>query len=140
MLTELCAEVKNYFVKEIYDGYYHIVDGIIEPLEFLQDGQYFRIVGSVFNDGVHKYPYAELEDEEFYGSIWALAIPKDFVLLSESIEKWNKENEKNILSVYTSESFGGYSYTKGTNSSGGVASWQENFASSLRKYRRLILP
>lgn len=59
MLTELCAEIRNYFLRDprrdIHVGNFVISGGSIEPLSFLQDGQYFRIVGSVFNDGVHQY-------------------------------------------------------------------------------------
>ena len=56
MLTELCAELRNYF--EVpngrHFGKFTISGGSIAPLDFLQEGQYFRIVGSVFNDGVYK--------------------------------------------------------------------------------------
>ena len=63
MLTEVCAEIRNYFVKNIYEGTFEIVGGKITPLDFLQEGQYFRIVGSVFNDGVHQSSTSSLVDE-----------------------------------------------------------------------------
>ena len=70
MLAELCAELKNYFLRnqseDIHNGLFTISDGSID-LPFLLDGQYFRIVGSVMNDGVYQYPVSELADETFPG-------------------------------------------------------------------------
>lgn len=145
MLTELCAELKNYFLrdaaKDIYYNTFTIADGSMESLPFLQDGQYFRIVGSVFNDGVYQYPAAGLVDETFKGSIWAMAVPPAVVALAAEIDAWNIKNADVLASPFTSESFGGYSYTKsagGTNGNGGGAySWQNQFASRLSKWRRL---
>lgn len=90
MLTEICAKLHNYFLvpNGIHKGEYKIEGGKITPLDFLQEGQYFRIVGSVFNDGVHRYAEADLDltDEAFSGAIWALAIPPKLVDLSREIK------------------------------------------------------
>ena len=134
MLEKMCAECRNYFVKDIRFGTFKIESGAIEPLDFLQEGQYFRIVDSVFNDGVYKYPATELKDETFYGAIWAMSVPPSFIALASNIEDWQKKDGK--PSAYTSESFGGYSYTKATNAKGQVATWKEVFASQLNQYRR----
>ena len=136
MLTELCAELRNYFVVEIHNGQYTINGGEIAPLDFLQEGQYFRIVGSVFNDGVHQYPATGLTDESFCGSVWAMAVPPSVVALADEIEKYNESDEAKP-SAYTSESFGGYSYTKATDNNGVPLSWQKVFASRLKPYRRI---
>lgn len=141
MLTEICAELKNYFLKnrenDIHNGTYTVADGGIE-LDFLQSGQYFRIVGSVFNDGVHQYPASDLTDETFDGSIWAMYVPKHIVDLSEEIEAWVTENADVINSPYSSESFGGYSYSKATGDSV-TATWQGQFRNRLDPYRRLFV-
>ena len=139
MLTELCTELRNYF--EVpngrHFGKFEISGGSIAPLDFLQEGQYFRIVGSVFNDGVYKYPITgELQDETFDGAIWEMAVPNDFVLLCEEISKW-KEQESSKPSPYVSESFGGYSYTKATNSKGMTATWKDAFLERLNRYRKV---
>ena len=143
MLTELCAELKNYFLRDrnadIHYGEYEISGGSID-LPFLLDGQYFRIVGSVLNDGVYKYPVLELTDETFTGAVWAMAVPPSVVALAADIEAWNVKNAEALASPYTSESFGGYSYTKAT--AGGVGTsgaftWRDQFASRLNKWRRL---
>ena len=142
MLTELCAELKNYFLRDrnadIHYGEYTISGGSID-LPFLLDGQYFRIVGSVLNDGVYQYPADGLTDEEFTGAVWAMAVPPSVVALAADIEEWNAKNAETLASPYTSESFGGYSYTKasGNSESGGAYSWKDQFASRLSKWRRL---
>lgn len=142
MLTELCAELKNYFLRDreddIHSGTYTISSGSIEPLDFLQDGQYFRIAGSVFNDGVHQYPSNDLADEVFTGTVWAMAVPPAVIALSEEIDEWNTANAEVINSPYQSESFGGYSYNKGNSTSGsGGYTWKDQFAPRLAKWRRL---
>lgn len=137
MLTEVCAELRNYFVKDIHNGTFEIVGGKITPLDFIQENQYFRIVGSVFNDGVYKYTAdLVLTDEIFSGSVWAMAVPPSVVALAEEIKKYNESDEAKP-SAYTSESFGGYSYSKATDSNGVPLTWQKVFASRLNKYRRI---
>ena len=138
MLTEICAELRNYF--EVpngrHFGTFEISGGNIAPLDFLQEGQYFRIVGSVFNDGVYQYPAASLTDEVFEGAVWAMAVPPTLIALSAEIEAYN-ESDAGKVSPYTSESFGGYSYTKATDATGAPIGWQKAFASRLNKYRKL---
>lgn len=142
MLTELCAELKNYFLRnreaDIHYGEYTISGGSID-LPFLLNGQYFRIVGSLLNDGVYQYPADGLADEVFTGAVWAMAVPPYVVDLAAEIDAWNAANATALASPYTSESFGGYSYTKasGNSESGGAYSWKDQFASRLSKWRRL---
>ena len=139
MLTELCAELRNYF--EVpngrHFGKFTISGGSIAPLDFLQEGQYFRIIGSVFNDGVHQYPASDLTDEVFHGAVWAMALPPSLIALTAEIEEYNK-SDAGKPSPYSSESFGGYSYQKFTDGNGGDGSrWQKAFASRLSKWRKL---
>lgn len=136
MLTELCAEVRNYFVSEIHNGNFTIEGGNIAPLSFLKEGQYFRIVGSALNDGVYKYPTSDLADESFEGAVWAMNVPPSFIALADKIKAFN-ESEAGKLSAYTSESFGGYTYSRATNGKGGVATWHTVFGDDLKKYRRI---
>lgn len=137
MLTEVCAELRNYFVKDIHNGTFEIVGGKITPLDFIQENQYFRIVGSVFNDGVYKNTAdLVLTDEIFSGSVWAMAVPPSVVALAEEIKKYNESDEAKP-SAYTSESFGGYSYSKATDENGAPMGWKKVFANRLNKYRRI---
>ena len=138
ILAEICAELRNWFVvpNGVHIQTYTISGGSIAPLDFLQEGQYFRIVGSVFNDGVYQYPATSLTDEVFEGAVWAMAVPPTLIALSAEIEEY-KESDAGKTSPYTAESFGGYSYTKATDASGAPISWQKAFASRLNKWRRL---
>ena len=139
MLTEICAELRNWFVVPdgVHIGTYTISGGSIAPHDFLQEGQHFRIVGAVFNDGVYQYPATTLTDEVFEGAVWAMAVPPTLVALSAEIEEYNK-SDAGKPSPYASESFGGYSYTKFTDGNGGDGSrWQSVFKDRLRKWRKL---
>ena len=138
MLTEICAEIRNYF--EVpngrHFGTFTISGGSIAPLDFLQEGQYFRIVGSVFNDGVYQYP-AELKDEVFEGAVWAMAVPPTLIALAAEIKAYN-DSDAGKPSPYFSESFGGYTYQKFSSGVGADASaWQRVFASKLNQWRKL---
>lgn len=138
MLTEICAELRNYF--EVpngrHFGKFEISGGSIAPLDFLQEGQYFRIIGSVFNDGVYQYPATSLTDEVFEGAVWAMALPPSIIALSAEIEEYNK-SDAGKASPYASESFGGYSYTKATDANGAPIGWKKAFASRLNQWRKL---
>lgn len=147
MLTELCNELNNWFDKDRIFGTFKIVDGeLTEMSDILQDDQYFRIVGSVFNDGVYKYPAVNLKDEEFEGAVWAMTVPPSVIALAEEIEDWQNKyggTDSQAMSPFQSESFGGYSYTKksGSSSNSGantkLGTWQGAFAVKLNRYRRL---
>lgn len=137
-LTELCKELNNWFDMKRHFGEFTIEDGVlIDDLGLLND-QYFRIVGSVFNDGVHQYPVDGLKDEVFDGAIWAMAVPPEVIALCDAITAWENEYGDVILRPYTSESFGGYSYTRGSTSSGADASngFRDAFASELNRWRK----
>lgn len=144
MLTEICAELKNWFIKDeqdIHEGTFTVDGADIAPLDFLQDGQYFRIVGSVFNDGVHKKDSSlNLVSETFDGAIWAMRLPKAVIDLDGKIKDWIDKYGEAADSPYNSESFGGYSYTKGGSSGASGASgngWKHSFAGELNKWRKI---
>ena len=139
MLEQVLMHLKNWFLVPggIHEGTYTIEDGGI-TLPFLANGQYFRIVGSVFNDGLHQYPASDLKAETFEGTVWALAVPQAVIDLALEIEAWQKKNGDASVSPYQSESFGGYSYSKATDSaSGGAVTWQSAFRSRLNAWRKL---
>lgn len=132
MIDEICASLHNYFAVDIVPGEYTVNDGEI-TLPFLAAGQFFRVVGSIFCDGVYRCGDKLPADETFDGAIWALAIPPAFEAVAAEIEEWKQKNAEVINSPYQSESFGGYSYTKGSDS----ASWQGVFAKRLNRWRKL---
>lgn len=149
MLTEICQYLKNWFDRDQskFYGKFRILNGIIESYNDgdmgMIDGQYFRIIGSLLNDGVYQYPTQELQDETFEGAVWFMAIPPAVIALSEDINSWQTKYggaESTALSPFQSESFGGYSYSKGGNTStnGGNGGWQSAFASRLNPWRKVI--
>lgn len=133
MLETVLMYLNNWFVVGRYDDTYTIEDGKL-TLPFLAIGQYFRVFGSLFNDGLHQYPAADLMDETFDGTIWALAVPKAVISLSEEISAWNEKN--GAAGPYSSESFGGYSYTRATKSNGQAVGWQDVFAAQLSPWKK----
>lgn len=136
MLETVLQNLNNWFLVPdgVHAGEFTVQGGQI-TLPFLQTGQYFRVVGSVFNDGLHQYPVADLTDETFTGSVWALAVPKAVIELAEEIDAWQTKNGD--PGPFTSESFGGYSYSKATNASGMAVGWQDVFKSRLNDWRRI---
>lgn len=137
MLEELMRECRNWFVTQngVHLGEFSIKGGSI-ALPFLRAGQYFRIVGSVMNDGVYQYGNCSLRDETFDGAVWAMAVPAEFMRLEEEIKTWRTQYENAANSPFQSESFAGYSYTKSSangDSGGSVTGWQGVFASRLNK-------
>lgn len=143
LLDEICDTIHNFFVKEIHEGSFTIANGTME-VDFLQENQYFRIVGSVFNDGVWKYPADDMVDESFSGVIWAMGVPPSLIALLSEIKAWINQYggaNSSLNSPFTSESFNNYSYSKasGTNADGSYApiSWQNIFAKRLDRWRKL---
>ena len=138
MLEQVLRHLNNWFLVEIHEGTFTVENGSI-ALPFLQTNQYFRICGSVFNDGLHKYPAVDLTDETFTGTVWALAVPKAVITLAEDIAAWEERNGEAVASPYQSESFGGYSYTKRSagSDSGTLNGWQNAFRGRLNDWRKL---
>lgn len=146
-LTEVCANIKNYFLRDIYKGTFTLESGTA-PLSDLLEGQYFRITGSALNDGVFQNTtedLANLRPEEFTGEIWTMGVSRDFEELCNDISAWREKNEaadSANMSPFSSESFGGYSYSKGSSGSSGGGSgvtWQDQFRARLNTYRRISL-
>lgn len=136
MLDEILAEIRNYFIVNVHSGKFEVIGGNLSPLDFLKDGQYFKIHGSIFNDGVYRYPESGLVDETFSGEIWALAVPPTLIALVADIEEYEKKAKENV-SPFTSESFGGYSYTKATDGNGSPLTWKTVFAKKLNRWRKI---
>lgn len=136
MLDEILAYLKNYFVCDKRVGVFEITEGRLPLYDFLQQDQYFLISGSVFNNGVYCYSDdLSLKDETFNGVICSLAIPPDLLELASEIEEYIESDEAKP-SAYTSESFGGYSYTKATEN-GAAVSWQAVFRKRLKRWKKI---
>lgn len=140
-INDFCEEVNNYFEQTRIFGKFEITNGVIDLNKYdIQEGQYIRVVGSVFNDGVYQYlipPENELVDEKFDGTIWVMAVPSSVVTQIEEINQWEAMNQSTLNSPYQSESFGGYSYTlKAENAEGGL-NWRTHFRRKLDRWRKV---
>jgi len=141
MLEEILDFIHNYFVKEVYRGQFRIESGVL-VVDFLQNGQHYKIMGSVFNDGVHEYSEDTLHDETFFGEVWAMAVPQAILDIAKEAQDWVDEYGAIVDNPYQSESFGGYSYMKGAgnHAAGGASSqlsWRDKFGSRLNAYRKI---
>lgn len=154
MLEQVMRHVRNYFVQFNRTGSFSIVNNMLEPHDFLLDGQRFYITGSSLSDGVYTYhesgitndddnKVVDLPNESFMGIVFALAVPPDFIALAGEIGEWVGKFGEVVDSPYQSESVVGvYSYTKssgGTNSSTGGPTWQSTFKDRLSTYRKVSL-
>lgn len=152
LMTEICSNVRNYFaptskkddLSYIHHGDYTIKDSTISGTDFLLPNQYFRITGSVLNDGVYRNTpddLQSLEDETFKGAIWEMTVPKSFIELCRDIQKFNSKVDELCLidKGYASESFGGYSYSLSSNAPAYMTEWQKRIKSNLNSYRRLSI-
>lgn len=147
-MTDLCMELRNFFDrgKPKYFGNFEIVNGALKADKMsLVEGQYYRITGSLFNDGVHIFQSEEsLRDESFSGSVRAMAVPPDVIALVGEINNWLEKYEETINKPFSSETISGvYSYTKasggrrGDDGSSPNIAWQDVFATKLNKWRKI---
>ena len=135
MLEQVMRDIRNYFPVESHHGTFTIENGVISPLS-LHAGQYYMIEGSTLNDGVYKYGEPiEQPAETFTGYITVLAPPKAFLEIVSEIEAY--QAKYGDVTPYTSESFGGYSYTKASGSNGGSISWADAFGKRLNAWRKI---
>lgn len=154
MLTELCQYLKNWFELDRLSGKVTITDGNITVVSdsllyggsvpTIQPGQYIHIEGSVFNNGVYQYGEDSLTNETFEGTVWLMGIPQAVIDLDAEITAWRQKYEaisSPAMSPFNSESFKGYSYSKGTVSSGAGAEsalgWQNVFGPRLAPWRKI---
>lgn len=120
-------------VADVMRGEFVIEGGAVElPL---MNGQHYVISGSVFNDGVHVYPSDVLEDERFTGVIHALRLPKALLDIVAQMEE--EAGKTGVSNGFASESFGGYSYTRATDSKGRTLDMIRANADRLAPWRML---
>lgn len=146
VIEEVCQNLRNWFMKndgsDCLEGDFKIVSGVLylDGAIVPQTG-YFRIIGSLLNDGVYKGGTDHLTDEAFTGEVWFLHLPAAFLSLCNDISAWQTANGSAAsanMSPYASESFGGYSYSKSAGANGATAvSWQAQFASRLNAWRKI---
>ena len=146
MLTEFFQYLRNWFYgnEPRFDGDFTIADGQLNISEDIKLGQYYRIFGSTLNDGVYLHDGKEaLLNETFTGTVRLMAVPKEVSALIGEISAWQGKYggaDSEAMSPFASESFGGYSYSKGqsANVSGNSSSaWQSAYAARLSLWKKV---
>lgn len=146
MISEICGYLHNYFDRDMpsYEGVFTVTDSIVyEGGDMsLQNGQYFKIEGSVFNNGVWQYGVDTLTAETFTGTVQTMAVPPAFLQILSEIEAWQEKNsnlENPAMSPYTSESFNNYSYTKSAGDSDASLKpqWALKYGGRLSQWKKL---
>lgn len=146
ILEQVLNHIHNWFVYDQMDVRCVIEGGSLPASVSIPEGAWYRIQGSLFNDGLHRHPAPDLDDETFDGIITVCAIPNALLNVVDEIEDWLEHYQtamgKLQDSPYQSESFDGYSYSirgdlTAQNGSGGLTGWQAAFASRLNPWRKV---
>lgn len=141
-IEDICRELNNWFdVKRAFGDFEITEEGLTSFGLDVEVGQYYRIIGSIFNDGVYKVgEEATFVPEKFSGAVWAMAVPPAVIALCDEIDAYAEKYADQINSPFQSESFGGYSYSKASGSGNGnsnSADWRSVFGSRLNKWRKI---
>lgn len=152
-MTEVCDYIHNYFGMTRKDAKFTISCGTVNPEVELLEGQRFRIVGSVLNDGIYTYHAVSifddddvepvvLRDETFTGAIIGMAVPDTVLRIVADIREWMNKYGEAVNSPYQTENvIGVYSYTKVGSNAGTkvneIGSWQSKFRNRLNRWRKI---
>lgn len=146
-IFRVCSYLRNWFNanQPYYAGNITIDNGALQATYGLKTNQYFRIVGSTLNDGVHLYPVTTLNDETFSGMVQGMAIPPPVLDIMDKIEEWESKYanvSSASMSPFSSESISGvYSYSKSTGandtSKDKSGTWQGTFGAELAPWRKM---
>lgn len=136
-------QINNYFETGYRATSYRVECGKLRPSECFAPGMYVAITGSIYYSGVWQLGNglaligAEdgLPDETFYGRVWFLRPPVDFLKLCDEIDVFT---QKTPVGGLQSESFGEYSMTRASGQNGGILTWAEAFRDRLSPYRRMF--
>jgi len=144
VLEQVLGYIHNWFVRDSIDvNNCEVVDGHLPASIPIPNGVWYRIKGSYLNDGMHlKGDQNEgLVDETFDGTITTHVIPRALLVVVQEVSDWVTKYGGSADSPYQSESFGGYTYSKGSrynsSSQSGDSGWQAAFAGRFRQWRKL---
>lgn len=137
-LYELLLYIRDFFPGERWTLSNAPINGggVDLPLDV---GDYYLIEGSKRNDGLHIYGENDLVGDTLTGYVTECRIPVALLSIHEEINYWQSKNAEAVTSLFQSESFGGYSYTKksGNSGTGAADSWQSAFANRLKIWRKI---
>lgn len=134
-VSELCDLTHNYFdsADDAINGTFELTPDFVP--KGVVSGQYFRVIGSVFNDGVHKAGDADLAPETFTGMVQPMRVPPAFVALALTITEYDKTVPAG--GKYTSQSFNGWSGTLATGADGLPVSGVERYRKEINRWRKI---
>lgn len=140
---QVMRHLNNFFETGYRATSYTITNGQLTPNDLVRPGMYIAITGSVFYDGVWQLGEgctlgeraAGLPNETFFGRVWFLFPPREFLELCKNIEQFDQHMPADGLQ---SESFGEYSMTRASGKNGGLLTWDEQFKDALTPYRRMF--
>lgn len=129
---------RNYFEVGYLDGVFRITGNALSEVP---GAHWVYISGSLMHDGVWEIcdgyltgrSVEGLHDEEFDGRVWLLSPPVDFLEMCKAVREYD---EKNPVGAYRSETFGDYSYTRGTEN--GSTDWRVIFRTQITPYFRMF--
>lgn len=138
-LYELLVYLRNFFPGLHWQFTGEEITGNRIVIPGLGAGDYYLIEGSRRNNGIHVYGDADLRNETYTGIVTEICVPPEVLAILKEINTWQEKNAEAVQSPYQSESFGGYSYTKasGSSGSGESTSWKTVFAPRLRIWRKI---
>lgn len=139
-LADLCAELRNWFCWD-EDKHFGVSLSDISGLG-IKENQYFRVMDSIFNDGVYKYPKDDFVSEDTKFTVWVMRVPSQVLDLLDAMNTWETKYTDSVEGPYQSESFDGYSRTlRSSGDSSGSAprawSWRDQFRSQLDQWRKV---
>ena len=133
-LYKTMTKCNNFFAISCEKGNFTIDGQKIQVNKNYVSGQYIRIIGSILNDGVYKITLANngyitlnenINDESFNGYIVGLAVPQDFIDLSNKIDEFDKNKKVGVAS----ESIPNYSVSFDTSVKSGFDYYKKDLAS-----------
>ena len=132
-------EVRACFPAAVIEGEFSLDGGVLSPNELLLSGDWIAIQGSLGSDGVYCLgPGCTVDgarDETFYGAVWLLKPPADFLRLCAEIAAWAAEHPASALRA---ERFGDYSCEAAVDEHGLPVGWRQVFAAKLAPWRRMF--
>lgn len=149
VLEQVLSHIHNWFVYDELDVRCSIEGGSLPASVSIPEGAWYRIQGSLFNDGLHQHPADDLTDETFDGKVTICAIPRVLLSVVDEITDYIDATNESDAAVrgakFQSESFGGYTYSlkgdsRADSASGGVSGltgWQAAFRSDLNPFRKI---
>ena len=151
-VPELCVYTHNFFDRYdapftgrfiigtdyIWDAINFNTDVLAADPENILSGlaphQFYKIEGSIFNDGVHQAG-EPLTPETFTGTVQPMRVPPDFVALAQKITDYDAATPGG--GRYVSQSFNGWSGTMATGTDGLPADGCTRYRREINQWRKL---